>query len=317
MVNQEVETMTKKLQVGITAWTSEQGWRAGALSEQAAAVEKQGFDSYWLPENHFGDQRAIPAPLTLLAAAAASTSVIKLGTVSYLLPIRHPLLAAEEVAVLDQLSGGRLVLGVGRGMQGAMFKAFDLPSKDKRRLFKENLQVMRDAWSGKSLCEGDSIVLAPLPLQKPHPPIWVAAFGPLALQQVGSLGLPYLASPIESMSTLSENYGLYNRCVTEAGHASVKTVPIMRTIFVTSEPALARSVKAGLAASVPAQMKEKAMHIDDWAIVGDASYVEDKLAQYVDTLGLSHLIVRGRLGKVDVAVQQRSLFSILEIAARL
>ena len=91
----------------------------------------------------------------------------------------------------------------------------------------------------------------------------------------------------------------------------------MRTIFVTSEPALARSVKAGLAASVPAQMKEKAMHIDDWAIVGDASYVEDKLAQYVDTLGLSHLIVRGRLGKVDVAVQQRSLFSILEIAARL
>jgi alkanesulfonate monooxygenase SsuD/methylene tetrahydromethanopterin reductase-like flavin-dependent oxidoreductase (luciferase family) len=93
------------------------GITAKSIANQAAIADKLGFHSFWLPENHFADQRSIPSPLTLLAAAAAVSDQIKLGTTSYLITVRNPLQAAEEVAVLDQLCEGRLILGLGRGLQ--------------------------------------------------------------------------------------------------------------------------------------------------------------------------------------------------------
>jgi alkanesulfonate monooxygenase SsuD/methylene tetrahydromethanopterin reductase-like flavin-dependent oxidoreductase (luciferase family) len=101
----------------VTPWSLGDNIIASELADQASLAEKMGFHSFWLPENHFGDQRSIPSPLTLLAAAAATTKRIKLGTTSYLITIRHPLQAAEEVAVVDQLAEGRLILGLGRGVQ--------------------------------------------------------------------------------------------------------------------------------------------------------------------------------------------------------
>ncbi len=97
------------IHVGATGWTGRDGWRAGAVAAQAASLESMGYGSYWLPENHFGDARSLPAPLLVLAAAASATSRIQLATTSYLLPIRDPILAAEEIAVLDQLCNGRLL----------------------------------------------------------------------------------------------------------------------------------------------------------------------------------------------------------------
>ena len=138
--------MATVLEVGTTAWSWEKLGPADALCAQAETAQAMGFHSFWLPENHFGKPRAIPSPLTLLAAVAGRTERIGLGCTSYLLPIRHPLLAAEEVAVLDQLCQGRLILGVGRGMSSAMFKAFGVAATDKRILFQANLEVMRRAW---------------------------------------------------------------------------------------------------------------------------------------------------------------------------
>ena len=70
---------------------------ASELAKQGKIAEQMGFHSFWLPENHFGDHRSLPAPLMLLSAVAATTSKIGLGSTSYLLPIRNPILAAEEV----------------------------------------------------------------------------------------------------------------------------------------------------------------------------------------------------------------------------
>ena len=118
--------MNCKLEVAVTAWRTEKAWHSDALCQQVERAETMGFHSYWLPENHFGDERAIPSPLTLLAAAAARTRTIGLATTSYLLPIRNPIQAAEEVAVLDQLCGGRLILGLGRGVQQSVFEVFEV-----------------------------------------------------------------------------------------------------------------------------------------------------------------------------------------------
>ncbi len=306
--------------LAVTAWAPASGWRAEALCRQAETAQAMGFHSFWLPENHFGDQRSIPSPLTLLAAVAARTDKIRLGSTSYLLPIRHPLLAAEEVAVLDQLSNGRVILGVGRGIQGAVFEAFNISPGDKRKLFQANLEVMLAAWRGEPIlqgADGKPVVLAPLPVQRPHPPIWVAAFGPLALKQVASLGLPYLASPIEPLQVLAQNYDNYHRALQEAGQPPVTTVPVMRTIFVTDSRSQATDLRSRLASAVPAAMRTEDVAVEDWAIIGDRDYVQDKLCEYLERLDISHLIARGGLPGVDDRAQLQSHEALVSIAAGL
>jgi alkanesulfonate monooxygenase SsuD/methylene tetrahydromethanopterin reductase-like flavin-dependent oxidoreductase (luciferase family) len=288
----------KNLKVAVTAWNFKKGGLGANLAEQGEIAEHIGFDSFWLPESHFAGHTSIPSPLTQLAAIASRTSKIRLGTTSYLLPIRHPIQAAEEVAVLDQLSNGRVILGVGRGFQNAMFTAFEIPPRDKRKKFKANLQIMKDAWEGKSLAadeNGEPIILAPLPVQKPYPPIWVAAFGPLAIKQAGSLGLPYIASPVETMQSLSENYLKHQAHAYEAGFGKIDTVPIMRTLYVSENKNLVATIRDNLQREASHRMRTDSSDAMDWTIVGDAGFVTDKIAQYQETLGLSHLIARGRI----------------------
>ena len=307
------------LNLGITAWTGRAGWRARELAEQAAWAEARGFNSLWLPENHFTDTRAIPSPLTLLAAAAAGSATISLATTSYLLPIRNPILAAEEVAVLDQLSEGRLILGVGRGIGADLFDVFELPVAEKRRVFEENLIIMLAALRGEPLGDDDakSISLAPLPLQQPHPPIWLAAIGPLALRQSGRLGLPYLASPLESLAVLADNYAAHRAALLEHGHAEVDTVPVMRSVFVSEDAGLLTQLADGLHSTVPARLREKAGAVEDWAILGDRVQVYDKLQEYVEVLGMTHLIARGQVSRLVADQQENSHDMLLDIAARL
>jgi alkanesulfonate monooxygenase SsuD/methylene tetrahydromethanopterin reductase-like flavin-dependent oxidoreductase (luciferase family) len=312
--------MTGNLEIAVTAWSAKDGWRADSLCRQAETAQAMGLHSFWLPENHFGDHRSIPSPLTLLAAVAARTDRIKLGTTSYLLPIRNPLLAAEEVAVLDQLSNGRVILGVGRGIQGEVFRAFDVAPRDKRKLFQTNLDIMRRAWAGEPILESESgkpVLLAPLPVQRPSPPIWVAAFGPLALQQVASLGLPYLASPMESLAVLEQNYQNYHTAIAAADLPPVSTIPVMRTVFITDDTGLAAAVRGKLQTLVPPSMRDEAAEVDDWAIVGDRSYARDKLDEYIARLDISHLIVRGGLPGVSEEAQLQSLESLLDVAGEM
>lgn len=292
----------------VTPWSLGDNIVASHLAEQAELAEKMGFHSFWLPENHFGDQRSIPSPLTLLAAVASRTRRIKLGTTSYLITIRQPLQAAEEVAVLDQLSEGRLILGLGRGVQPAMFKAFDLPTKEKRKRFQENLDLMLAAWAGEPIVMVDDspVTLAPLPFQRPHPELWMAAFGPLALKQAGSMGTPYLASPIETLQTLEANYQQFNQAVADAGISPVKTVPVMRSIFISSNSNLVRKLKTTMDDGLPHAMRASGAAIDDWTIIGDASYVKDRLKEYIETLGVTHFIASGRFPVVSNAQQLKS-----------
>jgi alkanesulfonate monooxygenase SsuD/methylene tetrahydromethanopterin reductase-like flavin-dependent oxidoreductase (luciferase family) len=303
------------VEFAVTPWTlgTGNGISARTIADQASLAESMGFHSFWLPENHFADALAIPSPLTLLAAAAAVTTTLKLATTSYLITIRNPLQAAEEVAVLDQLCEGRLILGLGRGMQASMFQAFDLPTKDKRKRFQENLDIMLSAWRGEAVHGHEGIHLTPLPVQQPHPELWMAAFGPLALKQAGRLGMPYLASPMETLQTLKQNYQHFNGVVEESGLPPVKVVPVMRSIFVTENQSLADNLKQTLAATAPHQSREPGAAIDDWAIIGDATFVRDKLEEYIDHLGVTLFIARGRFPLVSNSDQVRSHEALLSI----
>ena len=280
-----------------------------------------GFDSFWLPENHF-NPHAIPDPLMLLAAVAAATDRIRLATTSYLLPLRNPLQAAEQVAVLDQLCNGRVTLGIGRGYAPAMLKAFEVAPAQKRERFEYCLGVMRQAWSGLPVVlseDGAQVVVDPLPVQRPHPPLWVAAFGPKALAQAGRLGLPYLASPVETLQQLQRNFDSHAQAASEAGHATIETVPVMRTVFITRTANQARRLRQAVheqalkTGRLPAEAE-----VDDWSIIGDEHLLEDRLSEYQERLGVSHLVVsRMRMGDLDPAAIEHSMTRVLEIVGTL
>jgi len=293
------------LKAGVTAWKFGTRGIAAELAEQGEIAEAIGFDSFWLPENHFTGSTAIPVPLMLLAAIAGRTSRIGLGTSSYLLPIRNPIHAAEEVAVLDRMSNGRVILGVGRGYRDEMFRVFSIPPKEKRKRFRENLEIMIQAWQGAPIIDGDDepVILAPLPVQKPYPRIWVAAFGPLAIKQAGTLGLPYIASPMESISTLEVNYAAHRQHAADSGHLEIDTVPVMRTVFISKSTAVLNSVRDALDAD----------DIDDWAIVGDEAFAKDKISEYEERLGLTYLIARGRISGIEDSLQIASHESLAKL----
>ena len=305
------------LHLGLTPWQLSASALAQDLGRQGALAEAWGYQSFWLPESHFAGAGAIPDPLMLLAAVASHTRTIRLATTSYLLPLRHPLQAAEQVAVLDQLSGGRVILGVGRGYQPTTFDAFSVPRKDKRRLFAWCLEAMRAAWRGENI-GGEApgaapATLSPRPVQQPHPPIWVAAFGPKALAQAGRLGMPYLASPMEPKARLRENYQRHAAASDEAGMSRPPEVPIMRTVFVSDQPALLANVRDQLAASARQLAASGtrpgiATAPEDWAIVGEPAAVRDAVAHYVEELGMTHLVVtRLRIGRLEAATLERSV----------
>ena len=304
------------MDLGLTPWNFADRSARG-LTEQAQVAEALGYDSFWLPENHF-NAGAIPDPLMLLAAVAAGTETIRLGTTSYLLPLRNPLQAAEQVAVLDQLSHGRVILGIGRGYAPVMLKAFNVVPSEKRKLFEWTLERMREAWSGRPVLLDDeqtSIVLDPLPLQRPHPPLWVAAFGPKALAQAGRLGLPYLASPVETLDTLEANYQRHEDAASAGGHSPVDTVPIMRTIFLSANRRQVSRVRERIEAEAQKSGRlAQGAAVDDWSIVGDKHFVRDRVNEYRERLGVSHLIVtRLRIGDVADDDVEASMASVAEV----
>jgi alkanesulfonate monooxygenase SsuD/methylene tetrahydromethanopterin reductase-like flavin-dependent oxidoreductase (luciferase family) len=315
-----------ELSIGITPWRYDARADASLLVRQATRAEALGFHSFWLPESHFAGPGSNPAPLLLLAVVAAHTEQLRVATTSYLLPVRHPLQAAEEVAVLDRLSGGRLILGVGRGFRSALFAAYDLPAKEKRDRFEAALAVMRDAWEGKPVAtgaEGGGVILSPLPVQQPHPPIFSAAFGHKALAQAGRLGLPYLCSPVEPWSRLRANYAAHREALVAAHGEIDVAVPLMRTLFAHRDASVRDRVREGLErqASLIARTARGSLQeavptsVDDFALVGEPAAVADGIARHREELSATHLIARTQVPGAEESETLASLEHLAEIGA--
>jgi alkanesulfonate monooxygenase SsuD/methylene tetrahydromethanopterin reductase-like flavin-dependent oxidoreductase (luciferase family) len=114
--------------------------------EEIEEADRLGFAAVWLSEPHVGADGFLPSPLTMAAAIAARTPRISIGTNILILPLHHPLRIAEDAAVVDLLSGGRLVLGVGQGYAAADLAAFDVDRRTRPRRLEEGIAIMRRAW---------------------------------------------------------------------------------------------------------------------------------------------------------------------------
>jgi alkanesulfonate monooxygenase SsuD/methylene tetrahydromethanopterin reductase-like flavin-dependent oxidoreductase (luciferase family) len=193
-------------------WQSEDERYTDILG-QIELADRLGFDTAWLAEIHFFPAVSrLASPLTVLAAAAQRTQRIRLGTAVTLLPLHNPLKIAEDAATVDVLSHGRLELGVGRGAAPTMFAAYNVPIKESRERFEEALSVIRQAWTGDHLTyhgkylDVENLPVFPRPVQKPHPPLRIAANSPETYTIAGRLGLPIFATPLiaGSMDTLRQ-----------------------------------------------------------------------------------------------------------------
>src|SRR5712692_1237247 len=151
--------------------------------EEAVLAEELGFDCVWASEHHFSPDAWNPSPFTFLAAVAARTERVRLGTYVLLLPLHNPLRIAEDVAVLDNISGGRVDLGVGVGSSPEEFRTFGVPLGERLGRTFEALRIIERCWSGEEFSHAGkyfdfpNVHLTTRPVQRPGPPILVASMG--------------------------------------------------------------------------------------------------------------------------------------------
>src|SRR5262249_26385409 len=152
------------------------------------SAEKLGFDSAWVGEEHFYSIGICPSPQLFLTALARETTRLRLGTAVSLLPFENPLRKAEDFAMLDILSGGRLNFGAGGGIIYKHFEGFRVSMQESRARYEEALEIIERAWTQESFSyEGQfwqipELSLSPKPLQKPHPPIYRGVVSPEAFE---------------------------------------------------------------------------------------------------------------------------------------
>jgi alkanesulfonate monooxygenase SsuD/methylene tetrahydromethanopterin reductase-like flavin-dependent oxidoreductase (luciferase family) len=151
--------------------------------EEAVLAERLSFDGVWASEHHFSPDAWNPSPFTFLAAVAARTERIRIGTYVLLLPLRNPVQVAEDAAVLDNISGGRVDLPVGVGSAEAEYRTFGIPREGRLGRMFEALRIIEKCFAGAAFrhegkhYEYPDVHMTTTPVQRPGPPIWVASMG--------------------------------------------------------------------------------------------------------------------------------------------
>ena len=161
--------------------------------EEAVEADRLGYSSLWLAEHHFVTVGSVPNPAVVLAAIARATSRIRIGPATAVLPLRNPIQIAEDYALVDVLSSGRLNLGVGSGSQAREFVPFGVDFGKRRKLFDDALGIIKKSWvDAVTGIDGASVINA-APIQKPRPPVFVATSSVDAAEAIGGRGDSLLA----------------------------------------------------------------------------------------------------------------------------
>ncbi len=171
-------------------------------------MDRSGYDAVWLAEHHFSSFSVCPSVHMVGTLAAARTRRLRIGTGVSLAPFYHPLRLAEEVALLDVLSGGRVNWGAGRGFARVEFEAFGVSPEESTSRFRETVEIVLRAWTDERLhfsgehFRFDGIEVLPKPMQRPHPPVWMAASSEGAIDWAAGPGFSILMDPHSSAAEI-------------------------------------------------------------------------------------------------------------------
>ena len=230
--------------------------------EYVIEADRLGFRQLFMVEHHFTGHGQVSASMTVLSYLAAKTRHIRLGTAVVVLPWHNPVLVAEQVATLDLLSGGRVDFGVGKGYRQAEFDGFRIPIAEATERFDEAMEIIRKAWTseGRFSHQGkrwhyDDIVVEPEPLQRPHPPLWLAAGSHDSVRRAAREGYNLLLDQLAQVDQIIQRIAVFREECEKIGRAyeptmvaTARPLPMPRACSPTSAP---RSSRSSRPAAIP------------------------------------------------------------------
>ncbi|GIX46394.1 MAG: luciferase [Candidatus Tectimicrobiota bacterium] len=291
------------------------------LLDEMVLAEELGFSAYFVAEHHFHEYGIVPSPPVLLGAAAQRTSRLGLGVAVSVLPFHHPLAVAEEYAMVDQLTNGRLVLGVGSGYLQHEFAGFGMGPWEKRFRFDEALAIMLKAWEGEPFSyhgvyyHVHNTRLAVTPLQRPHPPLWIAILRAEAAYHVGKQGRYLMLVPYATCDTQADLQGViaqYAQGYAASGSGTPPDVAVALHTYVSTSPAAARAeAEAALDRYVRTRLYARRRSYDELEQAGLILFGDpDTVAARIEALaamGMTHLLILTNFGALPAKRVQASL----------
>lgn len=285
--------------------------------ERFRIMDETGYDAVWLAEHHFSGFSVCPSVHMMGTMAAARTKRLRIGTAVSLAPFYNPLRLAEEVALLDVLSGGRVNWGAGRGFERSEFAAFGIPGEESGPRFHEAVEIVLKAWTNPRLTHQgrffsyDGVEVLPKPVQAPHPPVWMAASSTPAIEWAASQGHSILMDPHTSRDDLVAKRRHYADCLAAAGHSDAgRTIPMARLIAVDEDAAKAREVARRVAEWTVAsyvgprhsgnvRQEQRTFggkdpidyYLDDVMIHGSPDSVAEQILSFGERIGMTYLMV--------------------------
>jgi probable F420-dependent oxidoreductase len=295
-----------------------------AAIELVERAEALGYDWVNLTEHHATDDGYGPAALPVLAAMATRTERIRLSTGMLILTLQHPVRIAEEAAVVDLLSHGRLTLGVAVGYRPLEFELFGIEYRKRGRRFEEALEVLVRSWSGEPFSyEGETlrvpeIVVRPRPVQRPHPPLWIGGSADAALRRAARYDSPLCPGATDPIARIEDRTRRYREIRRTAGRSESFDIVLPRLAVVAdtmeearviAHPAITEMFERYMAYGGPPELAYALRDwevLDDLVIVGDEDYCAAQVERY-QSLGVTDLLLQFALPTLDPAVARSSM----------
>jgi alkanesulfonate monooxygenase SsuD/methylene tetrahydromethanopterin reductase-like flavin-dependent oxidoreductase (luciferase family) len=289
-----------------------------ALAE-ARAAEDAGFDGVFVPEHHGPLARYLPGVIPLMYMLTQVTTKLDVGSAVLLLPLAQPARVAEEIALLDHISNGRVILGVGLGYLASDFDYFGLEQQELGARMEDGIALMRALWSGRQVNHAGRFhtcrdgVLFPAPLSKGGPPLWVAGRSVKGARRAARLGDAWIIDATPRLSSLEDRLSAYRAEAAALGRRTLTAV--IRDAWLDlgdsadqryREAALAAH-RAKLAAGVyavdpqlaeldPSQVSFAQFSEDRW-LTGSANEIRATLDEWHSLIDLDYMLLRFRPGR--------------------
>jgi probable F420-dependent oxidoreductase len=296
--------------------------------EEVIRAEALGFDSVWMEEHHSVTNHYWPSPLTVLAGFATRTSRMMLGTDILVAPFYHPVRLAEDVAMLDVISGGRMTLGIAIGYKPDEFALYGADLAKRGARFEEQLAIMKRLWSGERVQFRGAYFavdgrLEPRPLTTPHPPVWIGGWGELTLKRAAALADNWIPGPTADLKRLCDGKRTFLAKRAAAGRpGEVTEWPLTRDVIIADTDRRARELAeahimvayrteyAGgwrhpfIDASVATDLDRL---MEGRFIIGGPAECVRQIRRFVTEYGMTHLICRTFFPGMSHAHIMRSL----------
>ena len=278
-------------------------------------MDQTGYDAVWLAEHHFSGFSVCPSVHMMGTLAAARTQRLRIGTAVSLAPFYHPLRLAEEIALLDVLSGGRVNWGAGRGFARVEFTAFGVPPEESASRFRETVEIVLQAWTDERLnfagqhFQYEDVEVLPKPAQRPHPPVWLAASSESAIEWAASRGFSILIDPHSSAPEIGHKRRFYAEKLAASGFSAAgRDIPIARLVALAENAGKAAAVARSGAEWIlnsylgpqhrpviqqsftPAGADPVQRYLDEVILHGTPDKVGDEILKLREEIGLDYLM---------------------------